>query len=1432
MTNSFLKFCKYIDFIPPTNWEQNQILDVKKDINGNFFVIVAFYVMPEIKDFEKFLESAQISDKNFIIEWRFQNQFCEYDLLLQYFNYLMKKDQIIDLEFTRKMVEIQLNEDNVYCFFFHNKNLWEEISDKLEAIFLSFKNFGLDKIKVDFKFNFAKYQKIENKQKEKERKIEKQQEIFEFHQKNNNKNLISDFGYSNKKVFVPLSINKCFKSFEKMVSIEGEIFKKDIIQTKSGMWIFIFSISDFSNAITVKLFCKKEERKAQINEFKTGDSILVNGELNYDEYLKEKTVVANSISKIESIQKAREDNATHKRLELSVRTKMSAMDGITTPEDYLKVAEQMGHKALAIVDTNSVQSFPEFFHLSKKSSVKPIYGASFSILEKENNVILNYQNFKLEDQKYVIFDLETTGLSARFNEIIEFGAAVIIGGKVVHQHQFFIKPQQPIPADITDITHITNEMVANAIDQATGIKKIVEILKDSVIIAHNAKFDLSFIEEKMAEFNLEKTKFITIDTLNLARILLPSMKKFTLKDVAKHYSINYDSEVAHRADYDANILAHVWLAILRDLKIKNIFDAEQLKNLQEKNFYKKQYPYEITVLAKNQAGLKELFKLISLASTENLQDEPRLFFEDLPKSENLLYGSSTLNSRLIDHLFYGTKEKLYHEISQYDYIEIPPLQDFLHMFNRGLNKTEIEKALKDLILEAKKQQKLVVAVSDARYINAEEKFLHEIYISSKGLGGVNHYLYKYNETNPVYPTQNYLTTDEMKAQFSFLIDPDLIDEIVVDNPNKIADAIDDNIIVIKEGLFPPVFDNSKENLEKLVWDNAKKMYGDPLPEIVHARLERELEPILKYGFDVVYWLSYKLVAKSLSDGYIVGSRGSVGSSLVATVAGITEVNPLVPHYICKQCYFSEFFINSEYSSGFDLPDKNCPKCDIIMDKDGQTIPFEAFLGLEADKVPDIDLNFSGDYQAKVHDEIRNLFGENHTFRSGTISTNAEKTAFGYVKKYEEMTGKEFSNSFLNFLSTKLSKVKRTSGQHPGGIIVVPKEYDIEDFTPVNFPANDASSSWKTTHFDYKAIHDNLLKLDILGHVNPTAIKMLEDLTGVKVDQIPKSDEKIISLFSSLDALGIKPEDVSGETTAAQGIPEFGTSFVRQMLKSAKVTSFADLVSISGLSHGENVWKNNAEDLITKENKQFKDIVSCRDDIMEYLVRKGFDKRFSFDIMEQVRKGKSISKEQETMLQEKAVPQWYIDSMKKIKYMFPKAHAVAYVIMAWRIGFYKIYYPLAYYATYFSTRSDVFDIETLIAGKQAISEKLKDFTSRKFKKDSLLKLSTKEENLIPVFAIAEEMYARGFKIENIQIGKSKVKEWIINYENNSLIPPYITLDGLGETQAQSIVDALKEGDFLSIEDFVRRTTINQTLISKMRELNIFSELDETNQMTLF
>lgn len=1225
------------------------------------------------------------------------------------------------------------------------------------------------------------------------------------------------------------------------VSFIGRLFNIAFSTSKNNKFVCTFGLTDYKNAIDNKWFRNEDFSEKEKEFLVDGQWVKVTGSVdqNYRNGKKENSIFVNTVAPIENPYPIRKDNApkNRKRVELHVCSKMNTMDSLIEPESVALQAKAFDMPAVAIIDTDGAQGFPKFYNTAKAVGIKALYGVSFSIIDKSNNVLLGETlNGKLKDVEYVSFDIETSGLSPKFAELIEYGSITIQKNlKLGKTKQMFVKTKKLINYFTENLTGITNEMLqTKGLDIKDALKAIYDDLNGKVAIAHNATFDFNFLKEKFRENNMPFPHVTVVDSLVVSRITNPEAKKHKLEDVSTRYGVDYDPNVAHRGDYDATVLAKVWIYLMNSLNIKQHIDTfERLKSFTSEDLYKKTFAYEVSVLAKNQAGLKEQFELLNESLITNLNCGSKIFWDDLKNKENLLIGSGTLKSLLYESYFYRSHEDFLDKLSRVDYVEIPAPQVFSHWVEDGsITQEQLEYGLKDIINEAIKHHKIPVATGDVRYLDLNDKLSYEILVYAKGIKNARHYLYDYKRASTgkklFIPNQQFLTTQEMLDQFAFLGDKKLIEEVVIDNSQKIANMCE-NIQVIKNKLYTPIFDDSANKLRALVYENAHKKYGEIIPEVLEKRIEAELNPIINYGFSVIYWISYRLIKKSNDSGYVVGSRGSVGSSFVATLCGISEVNPLEPHYLCEKCKHFEFANIPEITSGFDLPDKNCPECHNKMTSDGQGIPFETFLGFKADKVPDIDLNFSGDFQGEIHKEVRKLFGESHTFKAGTISKVAPKTGYGYVKAYMEETHKDFNDAFIVYLASKLEGVKRTTGQHPGGIIIIPKEYDVTDFTPVNYPANEVEADWFTTHFDYKAIHDNVLKLDLLGHDNPTIIKMLERYTGVNIDEVPKKDPKVLSIFTSTKSLNIKPSDISGEPTGALGLPEFGTSFVRQMLHEANPKTFADLISISGLSHGENVWLNNAEELINKKGFTIKDVISCRDDIMTMLIHQGVEKSFAFKVMEKVRKGKGLTPEEEKELKGYKIPQWQIDSMKKIKYMFPKAHATAYVLMAWWIAWFKVYYPLAHYASYFATHAKALELESMIDIKQGTKTKDRLAAILAIPKNER---STKEDDLIPVFEIVQELYARGFYITNIDLEKSQAHEWIIDNDKGCLIPPFEAIDGLGPAVAVSIVKARNQKPFSSIDDFSRRTSVNKTLTKKMEDMGIFINLASTDQLTLF
>ncbi len=1437
MEKAFIKFCQQINFEINDELKDSIIKKVNLTEKNNKPITefeIHFFSIPTKEKLNEFFEKSS----SFFLPSQ-----VEFNLFFQNRNY--SKERIKNLiEFGCKIVlDKNINDfidENSMDFNINENTFLLKFNSLLELNNFN-QNIDLEKIKNFFNLDDLKFKIHDDSKWHFEQEMQKENE----NNKNEFNKLISQkyernkieqtkpqsFSQfkNNKKVFKIL-MEDFYTTEEKYLSIEGKIFNIEKIITKTKLTITMISITDGTEAIVAKYFLREGDKNI-FDWLKIDMYICVSGEKKQEYNSTSSFLQVNNIEKIEK--DIVKDKSDKKRIEFSVRSSMSAMDGFISAEEFMKHAKTLGHDAIGFVDHQNIQAFPDIYSNAKKIGIKPLYGTTFSVISKKHNLIWNTKiNLEINKEKYVIFDLETTSLNPRQGEIIEFGAVIIENNLITKIVQFFVKPSKQISSFTSELTGITQKMLdteAKYDNQKDAINEILNIFSDYTLVAHNAQFDIGFIKEKMLQYNLGTLKNQIIDTMGIAKVILPNSYSYRLEIVSKKLNIVYDPTVAHRADYDAKILQQVWQKMIFELEQIKIKTFEDINNINLDILNEKKYDHDIAVYAKNQKGLKKLFKLMSKSLTKSYFNGPRLFEDDLIDRDDLLVGPASTNSRLIDLMQTGTNEEIDKEIDKWDFIGIPSPHLFSHLISRGnFSSEELKTMLKELVLKAIKANKIVIAIGDVRYIDSNDCLSHSIYINTKGLEGKRHPLYKYNEINPDYPKQYFLTTNEMIQQFEFLNSEDLVYKIVVENTQLLNSMIDDNIEIIKSKLYPPKFDNSETKLVELVYENAYKTYGKNLPEIVEKRIKRELEPINKYGFSVVYWISQKLVSKSLNDGYLVGSRGSVGSSIVATLSKITEVNPLPPHYICKNCQYVEFVNNPKTSSGFDLPTKNCPKCDNKLNSEGQTIPFETFLGFDGDKIPDIDLNFSGDYQPIIHQEVRNLFGENHTFRAGTISTVAEKTAFGYVKKYFEEKNIDKSNIFVNYLAKKIEGSKRTTGQHPGGIIIIPKEFDVEDFTPVNYPANDLSSNWKTTHFDFHAIHDNVLKLDLLGHDDPTAIKLLQKFTNVKISDISFSDEKIMKLFSSTEPLGILPKDINNEPTGVLGIPEFGTKFVRKMLNVAKPTSFNDLINISGLSHGTDVWSGNAEELI-KQGKTLNEVISCRDDIMIYLMNKGIEPLKSFQIMEKVRKGQGLNEDDEKILTSKGIEKWYINSLNKIKYMFPKAHATAYVMMAWRIAWFKVYYPMEYYATFFTVRSDVFDFENSIGTKSQIEKRLIELERKKHNGE---KITPKEEELITTFEIINEMYARGFSISNIDLYESDATEWKINYENKQLIPPFIVLDGLGDTAAKSIIEARNNKKFTSKVDLASRTQINKTVLEKMDKFGILANLSDTDQIKLF
>ena len=1206
------------------------------------------------------------------------------------------------------------------------------------------------------------------------------------------------------------------------VTIRGQIINTDSRLLKSGKTIVIFDVTDFTDTITVKLFAR-EEMLEDINKAVVKKNFIkLRGMTTIDKFDGELTIGSVvGIKKCEDFTGKRNDNSLVKRIELHCHTKMSDMDGVSNVADIIKRAKKWGMPALAVTDHGCVQAFTEASHsLDKNDPFKVIYGVEGYLVDDTKQLVENSRNQSFDDP-YVVFDIETTGFSPLSDRIIEIGAVKVVNGTITDKFSTFVNPDIPIPFRIEQLTSINDSMVLPAPKIDKVLPDFLKFCEGCALVAHNASFDVSFIAHNAEELGLPFDPTV-LDTVTLARILLPQLNRYKLDTVAK--ALNVSLENHHRAVDDAGATAEIFVAFLKMLKERDIFTLDELNKLSEldEEGIKKLPTYHIIILAKNDVGRVNLYRLVSWAHINYFHRVPRIPKSVLAKyREGLIIGSACEAGELFQAVVRGVPDsELGRIVNFYDYLEIQPIGNNAFMIRNEDSSVQNEEDLRDLnrrIVRLGEQfQKPVCATCDVHFLDPEDEVYRRIIMAGKGFKDCD-------EQAPLYLR----TTEEMLEEFAYL-GPDKAQEVVVTNTRFIADQCE-LISPVRPDKCPPVIENSDETLRNICYNRAHELYGEELPEIVVERLERELNSIISNGFAVMYIIAQKLVWKSNEDGYLVGSRGSVGSSMVATMSGITEVNPLSPHYYCPKCHYSDFDSEEvkKYSgmSGCDMPDKECPVCGTMLKKDGHDIPFETFLGFKGDKEPDIDLNFSGEYQSHAHDYTEVIFGKGQTFRAGTIGTLADKTAYGYVKNYYEERGDRKRNCEINRIVQGCVGVRRTTGQHPGGIVVLPVGEEIYSFTPVQRPANDMTTTTVTTHFDYHSIDHNLLKLDILGHDDPTMIRMLQDLTGLDpVKDIPLDCKEVMSLFQSTEALGITPDDIGGCPLGALGVPEFGTDFAMQMLLDAKPKYFSDLVRIAGLAHGTDVWLGNAKDLILSGQATIQTAICCRDDIMVYLIQKGMEEGLSFTIMESVRKGKGLKPEWIEAMLAHDVPQWYIDSCLKIKYMFPKAHAAAYVMMAWRIAYCKVFYPLAYYAAFFSIRASAFSYEIMCQGRDKLEYFLADYKKRA---DTL---SKKEQDTLRDMRIVQEMYARGFTFTPIDIYKAKAKDFQII--DGKLMPSLSSIDGMGDKAAEGVVDAVKDGVFLSREDFCNRTKVSKTICDLMGDLGLLGDLPQSNQLSLF
>lgn len=1322
-------------------------------------------------------------------------------------DYIAKEFSIKDYNFN-----LQINNDNVFL------ELFEELDDnKLEGL-LSLCNSINCNLTIENKsedINLDKFlEKIESEENELEIKLninsDVKKEKFKVYKTNlNDGNIV----YRKLPKNMPDEVDLIeLKNFHGNCTTQGIIFDIEFKSIMDGTKeILTISYSDYTESIFTKVFLNPDDANLYKSKIKEGMGIKVIGEFTYDTFVNANYIkpIYFEIFEVEP----RKDTSEDKRVELHLHTNMSAQDGLNSAKEYIERAKFWGHNAIAITDHSVVQSFPEAMYAGINSDIKIIYGIEINLVDDYEGIIKDREYLTKNLDNFVVFDVETTGFSSKNDKIIEIGAVKIKQGTIIDSFNALINPGEPLKDEIIALTGITDSMLNNKPKIEEIIGSFNDFISNSILVAHNASFDMAFLKNNFLKNGLNLSKPY-IDTLELSRIVSPNVRSHSLGNVAKRLGVSLEN--AHRAVDDAKATGEIFMKLTNlEQESKGFEDIlrhiESFKCKREKHLGES---FHAVALAKNLTGLKNLYKLVSLSHIDYFNYVPRIpksVFQDY--REGLLLSSACQDGEVFQGIIKNYSRKKLKEIASfYDYLEIQPVNNNLNLIpDYFVSIKEIQDVNRKIIDLGDKLNLPVVATGDVHYLDKE-------LIESRK---ILKYSLKTNRSE--YNNEYYFkTTDEMLEEFSYL--GERAYEVVVKNPKRISDSIE-IIRPIPDGTFPPIIEGSDQMLEDMTMDKAHEIYGDNLPELIEKRINTELNSIIKNGYSVMYIIAQKLVEKSNKDGYKVGSRGSVGSSIVANLIGITEVNPLPPHYNCPSCKFSDFVDTEKYQifSGSDLPDKLCPKCGNKLNKFGDDIPFEVFLGFDGDKEPDIDLNFASEYQATAHKYTEELFGEGKVFRAGTIGTIAEKTAFGYVKKYVEENQVSASNAEINRLTKTLVGVKRTTGQHAGGIMVVPDYKDIHDFTPIQKPANSRESEVITTHFDYNSISGNILKLDILGHDVPTMIKMIEELTDTDFMSTPLNDKKVLSIFSSSEALNID-NNICNHDIGTLGVPEFGTNFVQKMLNATTPSTFAELVQISGLSHGTNVWAGNAEDLINSGQATLKEVISTREDIMNDLINVGAEKKFAFHIMEKVRKGRGLSSDEEDTIKKFNLPSWYVESLNKISYMFPKAHAVAYVTMSVRLAYYKVYYPEVFYATYLSTKIENFDYATIKKGPQAIEKKLKEL------KSSEVPLTSKEEKDIPIYEIALEIYSRGCRFGSLNLYSSLAEKFTVL--DGDIVPPFRIVPNLGISVAQAIREEGKIEKFLSIEDLITRTKISSSCVEYLKYFGVLDGLSESNQLSFF
>jgi len=1221
---------------------------------------------------------------------------------------------------------------------------------------------------------------------------------------------------------------------ENRLVFEGVVFDVEHKVTRTGRVLINFKMTDYTSSFSMQKWVKNEEEAQKFDIIKKNSWLRVRGNVEVNNFTRDLTMNVQDVQEVVHYERKDLMPEGERRVEFHAHTNMSTMDALPEVEEIVGTAAKWGHKAVAITDHGNVQSFPHGYKAAKKAGIQLIYGMEANIVEDRVPIVYNEVEMDLSEATYVVFDVETTGLSAIYNDLIQVAASKMYKGNIIAEFDEFINPGHPLSAFTTELTGITDDHVKNSKPLVQVLKEFQEFCKDTVLVAHNASFDVGFMNANYERHGLPKINQPVIDTLEFARNLYPEYKRHGLGPLTKRFGVALEHH--HMANYDAEATGRLLFIFIKEVAEKHgVTDLARLNlDLISPDSYKKARVKHATIYVKNQVGLKNIFKLVSLSNTQYFEGVPRIPRTVLDAHrEGLILGSACTEGEVFDAVVSQGVDAAVEVAKYYDFIEVMPPAIYAPLIAKEQVKDmeELQTIIKSLIEVGDRLGKPVLATGNVHYIEPEDEIYREIIVRSLGQGAmINRTIGHGEAAQPApLPKAHFRTTNEMLDEFAFLGE-DLARKIVIENTNALAEIFEP-VEVVKGDLYTPFIEQAEETVAELTYKKAFEIYGNPLPDIVDLRIEKELTSILGNGFAVIYLASQMLVHRSNERGYLVGSRGSVGSSFVATMIGITEVNPLSPHYVCGQCQYSEFITDGSYGSGFDMPNKDCPNCGHKLSKNGQDIPFETFLGFDGDKVPDIDLNFSGEDQPSAHLDVRDIFGEEYAFRAGTVGTVAAKTAYGFVKGYERDYGKFYREAEVERLAQGAAGVKRTTGQHPGGIVVIPNYMDVYDFTPVQYPADDVTAEWQTTHFNFHDIDENVLKLDVLGHDDPTMIRKLQDLSGIDPNDIPMDDSDVMALFSGTDILGVTPEQI-GTSTGMLGIPEFGTNFVRGMVDETHPTTFAELLQLSGLSHGTDVWLGNAQDLIKTGIADLSTVIGCRDDIMVYLMHAGLDPKMAFTIMERVRKGLwlKISEEERNgyieAMKANNVPEWYIESCGKIKYMFPKAHAAAYVMMALRVAYFKVHHPIYYYCAYFSIRAKAFDIKTMGAGLDAIKRKMQEIAEKRKNNEA----SNVEIDLYTTLEIVNEMWERGFKFGKLDLYRSDATEFII--DGDTLIPPFVAMDGLGENVAKQLVRARQEGEFLSKTELRKRGGLSSTLVEKMDEMGILGNMPEDNQLSLF